>query len=60
MQRKLEELCQIETSLLLEAVNIDFLSREHQVGVTVNTVEAKNLIALVFLTKKDNGSLGQL
>ena len=51
MQRKLEELCQIETSLLLEAVNIDFLSREHQVGVIVNTVEAKVLIASAFLTK---------
>ena len=48
MQRKLEELCQIETSLLLEAVNIDFLSREHQVGVTVHTMEAKSLIASVF------------
>ena len=51
MQRKLEELCQIETSLLLEAVNINFLSRELQVGVNVNTVEAKTLIASVFLMK---------
>ena len=61
MQRKLEELCQIETSLLLEAVNIDFLSREHQVGVIVNTEEEKTLIASVFLTKgqqHDSGNCG--
>ena len=31
MQQKLEELCQIETVLLLEAVNVSNLSQEHQV-----------------------------
>ena len=31
MQQKLEELCQIETVLLLETVNVANLSQEHQV-----------------------------
>ena len=31
MQQKLEELCQIETVLLLETVNVSYLSQEHQV-----------------------------
>ena len=33
MQHKLEELCQIETVLLLETVNVSYLSQEHQVCV---------------------------
>ena len=31
MQHKLEELCQIETVLLLEMVNITYLGQEHKV-----------------------------
>ena len=49
MQHTLEELCQIETILLLEAVNISYLSQEHQVGVYVlPEAEAKTLAASIF------------
>jgi len=33
MQRKLEELCQIETVLLLETVNVQNLCQKHQVCI---------------------------
>ena len=49
MQHKLEELCQIETVLLVETVNFSYLSQEHQVCVDLE----KTLVGL-FLNKCEN------
>ena len=48
MQHKLEELCQIETVLLVETVNINYLSQEHQV-----CVDSENALVELFLDKSE-------
>ena len=48
MQHKLEELCQIETVLLLETVNVSYLSQEHQVCANEkNVIDLSNFLKTV-------------